>query len=681
MGHSRRRAIRTMSNICVSGIKRFPNTRFVINALTTKQEHISDINNKYDQLSAIVRVVDKQGVYKEKPFPGTKTMDIKSVAKCLKEDIGQTVKRIGDARDVFGSTVVVVVAKDESGVPVSLTQTRNAKSMLNGVVKQKRNTVEPKFLNPLDHVRAAGSAAWGEGELDQLEEEVAGVLNAYRPTGRGQEEVDMALQRIRTMLEGKSWGDSIQLVLFGSRGYGICNDSSDIDMMITSKHTNKERNKAEVKRALKEVSSGLRSMRGFYNIVNISSTRVPIVKFKYCRPKSGLEFEGDISCSNAMALHKTSLVKQYIDMDGRVRSVLVVLKKWAKLREISDSNTMNSYGLMMMALAFLISRRVVPPLQLLATTQAGDRCWTGLSAMHESASRIQAAYWKPGSVVMPREPFSCLETGAKLPVCEIGGSNAYFCQIDTTAEWQSPNKSTASQLLFEFFHFYGFSFDPLTHAVSPRLGSPSVSRKYLTKLEAPDCQKYLKDPKQWGQKLRLLAIEDPFETSLNCGRNAPAEWVEGLLWEMRRAASILAPGYHQQVGGKGRRLERLLLPPATSIYGDYAAWASVYRLLVPQMMKATKSQLYDPASGLRPDAMLDLDALEKAQMGIVGQETVETSAGAGAQRRDFGNNSRPPPRNKQRRRNASKPSLPDATTTANWRRAEQHPAERVRPAV
>ncbi|KAJ1802030.1 hypothetical protein LPJ75_006312, partial [Coemansia sp. RSA 2598] len=408
-----------------------------------------------------------------------------------------------------------------------------------------------RFLDPLEWARAARSAAWGAGQLGRMEAELARLLDEYRPTGRGQAEVDRVLRRIRDMLQGMSRGGSIELVLFGSRGYGICNDASDIDVMITSRHANVEKNKAEVKRALREVSSGLRSMRGFRNIVNISSTRVPIVKFKYSGSMPELQFEGDISCSNAIALKKTGLIKRYVDLDQRVRSVFTALKKWAKMRQISDSNTLNSYGLMMMALAFLINRRVVPPLQLLLTADVGDRCWAALADLQTSPARIQATYWRPGAVVKPSDPARCLETGNGLPVHEMGGVNTYYCNAGTAAEWQrrSPNKSTASQLLFEFFHFYGFSFDPLTQAVSPRLGSPAVPRAYLTRLEAPACQKYLAEPKQWGQKLRLLAIEDPFETSLNCGRNAPAEWVEGLLWEMRRAATILAPGHQDSRHG------------------------------------------------------------------------------------------------------------------------------------
>ncbi|KAJ1645145.1 hypothetical protein LPJ64_003252 [Coemansia asiatica] len=658
MGHSRKRAARAATDICVSGIKRFPNARKVASDLISKQEQLVAIKTKYDQIAAVVHAVNKQGVFLKTPFPGTRTLEIKIAANQLQEGVGQTRRRIEDTKDLFGS--VVVINRDEQGHPTSLTQPGNAKKLLSNMFNRQSDAARPRYLDPLEWVRGAGSVVWRAEQLVHMENELAELLNEYRPTRHGQAEVDRVMQKIMGMLVSKSRDDSIKLVLFGSRGYSICNDSSDIDAMIISGHTNDdEKKKAVVKRALRDVSTGLRSMKRFHSIVNIPSTRVPIVKFKYSGSISGLQFEGDISCSNAVALQKTRLIKQYVDMDQRVRSVLTVVKKWAKLRLISDSNTLNSYGLVMMALAFLISRRVVPPLQLLLTAQVSSRCWWALDELHRSPSRIKDMYWRPGSVTMPGDPARCLETGAYLPVCEINSSNTYFCQTDAMAHqyYQSPNRSTASQLLFEFFHFFGFSFDPLTQAVSARLGSPALPRACLPHLQAPACQRYLAEPKQWVQGLRLLAIEDPFETSLNCGRNAPAEWVEGLFWEMRRAASILAPDYHDSKHG---RLERLFVPPAASIYSEPAVWAPVYRTLMPYVQKGSNKNVLDLAADIQPCSLVNVHEIENAQLQGNGQITPMTApvvaAAAESQRNAASRQEKPENKQQQHCRNTLRSS-------------------------
>ncbi|KAJ2891085.1 hypothetical protein IWW38_003775, partial [Coemansia aciculifera] len=415
-------------------------------------------------------------------------------------------------------------------------------------------------------------------------------------------------------------GSYVTARLFGSRNYGLCADDSDVDISVS---VSSQRNSGK-STFFRDLARLLERAAGFVRVIDISHARVPIIKFVYVSPQSRTRLEGDISLNGSKGLAKSRLVATYLDLDPRVRQVLSMLKLWAMRRNITVNTTLNSFGLLMMGLAFLISRRVVPPLQLLATGQVSPQAWARLTRIQHSPFEIAKLYpaYLAGTTDATAAAVTaaaaaqamggsarCLESGVDLPEWPVEGTRAYYLnggRLHRT--WQSPNQSSSAALLFELFRYYGFEFNPRLHAISTRLGATDIPRASLPHLAPPiDPSLTIAEPNKWRNGLRLLAIEDPFDLTVNCGRSAPPEWVEGLLWEMRRAAWTL-------VQRNQPPLDRLLLEPSDKIYRDPGIWASAYhRAFEPPLPKPIQPVFVPAVDGV-PEHTVDLEALENAQL-------------------------------------------------------------------
>ena len=90
---------------------------------------------------------------------------------------------------------------------------------------------------------------------------------------------------------------------------------------------------------------------GAKNVQVGDTARVPIVLF--ADPQTGLDC--DVSTHNPLALRNTELLRAYAKIDGRVRGMAYVIKKWAKIRGFNSPSdgTLSSYGYILCVLAFL----------------------------------------------------------------------------------------------------------------------------------------------------------------------------------------------------------------------------------------------------------------------------------------------------------------------------------------
>ena len=70
------------------------------------------------------------------------------------------------------------------------------------------------------------------------------------------------------------------------------------------------------------------------NVIPITGARVPICKFH--DPEYG--FDCDINCGNKLGLHNSRLMKTYTMLDARIRPLCMLVKLWAKQRDINDSS-------------------------------------------------------------------------------------------------------------------------------------------------------------------------------------------------------------------------------------------------------------------------------------------------------------------------------------------------------
>ncbi|KAJ2869982.1 hypothetical protein GGH93_005919 [Coemansia aciculifera] len=365
----------------------------------------------------------------------------------------------------------------------------------------------------------------------------------------------------------------------------------------------------------------------FTRVTNVTHARVPITKFVFVTP-SKYRIEGDISLNGGKGLVNSRLIATYLGLDPRMRQVLSVLKLWAIRRYIINRRILNSIGLMMMSIAFLISRKVIPSLQMLAISHVTLLAWARLAKIHHSPDRIAMLYSAINLASAPTTPESalvelegsavrCLQCDVDLPECIVKSTRAYYLNGGELNRWRSPNHDSSATLLFDMFRYYGFEFNPRLHVISPRLGSTTTPRASLYRLPQLDSNKTIEKFSKWRRRLRLLAIEDPFDLVVNCGRNAPPEWVEGLLWEMRRAAWTLLPSEHHQSHHHAKRgipLDRLVLPSTEMIYCDPGIWTSVYHRALQPPQPGSMTPSFDPVMDCVPDRTVDLEGLESAQV-------------------------------------------------------------------
>ncbi|KAJ2078495.1 hypothetical protein H4R24_004436 [Coemansia sp. RSA 988] len=457
-------------------------------------------------------------------------------------------------------------------------------------------SLQPAFL-PLFNSIATAQLSRNLSRQEQLDYELEELSQIWTPDSASMDAVSAVQKVIYLAVEKFDKSVKSRLEIFGSRSYGICQSDSDFDLLMTLRHK-KMLNKKLRERFITQLKSALQKSKSIPFAIYIRHARVPIIKFDFRR--GNRVYHGDISFDDRSAIFRTKMLKAYIKMDPRVRTVLMLLKQWGIRREITT---------------FLISQHVVPPLQLLETTNIDDSAWDRLAKIHQSPEEISKPFTDQESSDGDHKRISsvhCLQTGRRLPKVYINEENAYFLEDpEMLKAWKSPNKKSAFELAFEMFRFYGTEFDPKIHAISPRLGSPCVPRSSLTRLEAPLSAKITLQAARSQKVLQLLAIEDPLMVSTNSGRKASVQWVGGLLWEMRRAAWAMAKGLEDE---RFRVLDRLFLPPTATIYTDAGIWASAYKRLISDTPEATVDLCPDDAGSSESHLTIKLGELEDKEL-------------------------------------------------------------------
>ncbi|KAJ2806126.1 hypothetical protein H4R20_001808 [Coemansia guatemalensis] len=481
----------------------------------------------------------------------------------------------------------------------------------NAAASKKLPSLQPKFL-PLFASIATTQLPHILPRQEELNRELEELSRLWTPDEASVNAVSAVQKLIYSAVQKIDKNVRTRLEMFGSRRYGICQSDSDFDFLMTMMDRKMLIDKVR-ERFISQFKGALRKSKGIPYAIYIPKARVPIIKFAFRR--GNRLYNGDISFNDRSAIFRSNMLRAYIKMDPRVRIVLMLLKQWGIRREITSKDVLNSYCVTMMGLTFLISQRVIPPLQLLATTVIDDRAWDRLSEIHKSPEEISKLYTAQGTSNESGKMSStaqCLQTGHRLPGVDINGSNGYYLgDSEMLQVWKSPNEKSAFELTFEMFRYYGTEFDPKIHAISPRLGSPCVLRSSLTKLDAPLPNSASLQSTELPKGTQLLAIEDPLVLSANSGRKASVQWVAGLLWEMRRAAWAMTKGLEDERFGV---LDRLFLPPTAEIYTDAGIWASAYKQLIPDIPDTTGDTFSDVVSSSENYSTISLEELEDQEL-------------------------------------------------------------------
>ncbi|XP_062205321.1 UTP:RNA uridylyltransferase 1-like [Phragmites australis] len=301
-----------------------------------------------------------------------------------------------------------------------------------------------------------------------------GFLSIFESLVPSEEEIAKQKQLLTTLsrLINKEWPNS-RLYLYGSCANSFGFSNSDIDLCLSI--DDKEMSKVDIILKLADILEA----GNLQNIQALTRARVPIVKLM--DPETGLSC--DICVNNLLAVVNTKLLKDYAQVDRRLRQLAFIVKHWAKSRRVNQTyqGTLSSYAYVIMCIHLLQLRRILPCLQ-----------------------EMEATYY----------------------VTVDENNCAYFDQVDKLNNYGAHNKDTVSRLLWAFFHYWSYEHDYTRDVISIRTGRIiSKERKDWTR--------------RVGNDRHLVCIEDPFETSHDLGRVVDKFTIKILREEFERAANIL----------------------------------------------------------------------------------------------------------------------------------------------
>ncbi|KAK2972547.1 hypothetical protein RJ640_014271 [Escallonia rubra] len=272
----------------------------------------------------------------------------------------------------------------------------------------------------------------------------------------------------------KEWPEA-RLYLYGSCANSFGFPRSDIDVCLAMEDADVDKSEVLLKLADILQSDNLQ------NVQALTRARVPIVKLM--DPATGISC--DICVNNILAVVNTKLLRDYAQIDVRLRQLAFIVKHWAKSRGVNETyhGTLSSYAYVLMCVHFLQQRRpaILPCLQGMENTYA-----------------------------VTVDSTEC----------------AYFDQVEKLSGFGSHNRESIGQLVWAFFNYWAYCHDYANDVISVRTGS------MLSKHE-----------KDWtrrvGNDRHLICIEDPFELSHDLGRVVDKFSIRVIREEFERAAEIL----------------------------------------------------------------------------------------------------------------------------------------------
>lgn len=310
-------------------------------------------------------------------------------------------------------------------------------------------------------------------DIDRLSDPFLAIYESLIPA----EEEKAKQKQLLTLLEKlvcKEWPNA-RLYLYGSCANSFGVSKSDIDVCLAI--DDRDVSKSEMLLKLADILQS----DNLQNVQALTRARVPIVKLM--DPVTGISC--DICINNVLAVVNSKLLRDYAEIDVRLRQLAFLVKHWAKSRGVNETyqGTLSSYAYVLMCIHFLQQRN--PPIL---------PCLQGMEPTY--AVTVDDIY------------------------C------AFFDRVEKLRDFGSRNKESIGHLVWGFFNYWAYCHDYANSVISVRTGS------ILSKHE-----------KDWTRRIgndrHLICIEDPFETSHDLGRVVDKNSIRVLREEFERAAEIM----------------------------------------------------------------------------------------------------------------------------------------------
>jgi DNA polymerase sigma len=328
----------------------------------------------------------------------------------------------------------------------------------------------------------------------RLEALVRGVLQELRPTPSFQHRQGRLFQRLECILK-ELWPHAL-LEIFGSSVCSLAGKNSDLDMTFSPRFPLRL-GESEKKSVLRKVSKALQNngMRA----VPVLGARVPIVKIT---DLNDTWLAVDLSVENELPVFKSRLLHEYSLIDARFSQLVLIVKAWAKARDINSAahGTLNSFGLSLLVVHYL--QNVEPPILPRLNEETIE-----LRGEAMSMCLPKAAQWLPSP---PRVHGEC------------DGLVVRHHTHHQLRGWGSDNKRSTGMLVQDFFRYFSRQFQWSQHVVSVTSRGPVHKSAVCFHKGQNTC----------------ICIQDPLDLQDNCARSVGRNTYERLLEEFERAYSL-----------------------------------------------------------------------------------------------------------------------------------------------
>ncbi|KAJ7254667.1 hypothetical protein B0H12DRAFT_1114727 [Mycena haematopus] len=282
----------------------------------------------------------------------------------------------------------------------------------------------------------------------------ASGASAPEPINRIIEASDLSLQRsvrasrkqtlfaVQNAIQS-AFGREYTVELFGSTRYGISSPKSDLDMVILDPHhpyggapgyqwdVRKMPPIYDVRKVAKKLQRA-----GFHIFETITGATVPIVKFA----DNSTGHYVDLNVNDRLGVLNSDLIKRYCQLNPVLAPMIQYIKLWAKPLGLNSPSgfkdkpvTFSSYALVMMTIAFLQHRGLLPNLQ------------EGLPPLEPG--KLKGTFWL-------RKP--------KIMCCDV--------RYNMAEGWIPPEDVPVHQLIQDWFNFWGRDFNYDKEMISIRQG-------------------------------------------------------------------------------------------------------------------------------------------------------------------------------------------------------------------
>ncbi|KAM4709590.1 poly(A) RNA polymerase GLD2 isoform 2-T2 [Discoglossus pictus] len=206
-----------------------------------------------------------------------------------------------------------------------------------------------------DHVEIASPPA-----KDKLSQQILELFQACQQQVSDLKKKDICRAELQREIQQIFPQSRLYLVGSSLNGFGARSSDADLCLVVKEEPMNQ---KTEAMHILSLLQKHFYNRLSYIERPQLIRAKVPIVKFR--DKVSGVEF--DLNVNNVVGIRNTFLLRSYAHLEGRIRPLVLVVKKWASHHGINDASrgTLSSYSLVLMVLHYLqtLPEPILPSLQ------------------------------------------------------------------------------------------------------------------------------------------------------------------------------------------------------------------------------------------------------------------------------------------------------------------------------